>query len=155
MARTAVYLDACCFSQWVSDPPNVVAKSELRSVLSEIEGGELAFIDSSWLHHELGLAEPASLRRRLLSLVPTGVRYVPWDRSIARDAELWVARLKLTEDRSGHRDCRHLVCALRGRADVLITYDANFYEKLRQHAKLLRGLRPAWLAGWQEVVHGG
>ena len=130
----------------------------MRDLLSAVNEGRLRFLDSAWLHHELELAEPAALRRKLLRHVPIGYSYIAWERSIARDARLWALNLNLDADESGWRDCRHLICAIRGGASHLITFDKNFHEAMRQHAAILKwlhDLKPVWLPQWQEQLDDG
>lgn len=149
-----MYMDACCFGVVAQKRWNIDAEFALRSLLLEIEFERVGFIDSAWLRFELKNVARDSVRRKLLSLVPAGRLVVPWNPSISREAEDWVSRLNLEQDASGERDCRHVVCALRGGADFLVTHDRRFFEHLRQRVRILQGLKPVWLLDWKESIHG-
>lgn len=149
LRKPRVYLDTSCFGRLIESAG--AARNAALALIAEIEHNQLTFLDSAWLRKELDEAQPESLRRMLLAVVPAG-DWVQWDSSLARDARRWAIALGLEDDESGIADCRHLVSALRGNADVLITHDGRFFEAMRQHAKLLAPLRPCRLIGWQEVV---
>jgi hypothetical protein len=131
--------------------PTGLARDAIDCLLVAFTGNVLTFVDSGWLDTELRQTEPESSRNMLLRSVPNG-HWVQWDAALRRDAVRWAIGLGLQGDDSGEADCRHLACALRGDAGVLVTHDGRFYEAMRQHAKLLVPLRPAKLIGWQEYV---
>lgn len=147
--KPRVYLDTSCVGRLIDD--SGPALTAVRSLLAAIDDGLIVFVDSAWLDTELREARPTTTRDFLLKSIPHG-QWVQWDSALRRDAVRWAIALGLDGDESGEADCRHLACALRGDADVLVTHDGRFYEAMRQNAKLLTPLRPARLLQWQEVV---
>jgi hypothetical protein len=147
-----VYLDACCFGIVAQRTISMTALHELNGLLRAIELGELRFAASAWLETELAMAQPASRRRRLLSLIPPDDLFVPWNKKLGREAESWVSKLGLENDGSGVQDCRHVACALAAGADYLITHDNRFFEAMRQHAILLKPLKPVQLMKWRSIL---
>ena len=149
--KPRVYLDASCIGRILDRDGD--AQQSLLALLAQFEYDQLVFIESAWLRRELRQIKPRTARMKVSKIVPKG-DWVQWDSALGREADEWVLRLGLMDDDSGLADCRHLACAIRGEADVLVTHDGRFYEALRQHAKLIKPLRPAPLVGWQEIVYG-
>lgn len=147
--KPRVYLDTSVFGRLIESAN--AARDAALALIAEIEHKQLVFVDSAWLQKEVDEIEPRSIRLMLKAAIPDG-DWVQWDTALGREARSWVIALGLEDDESGIPDCRHLASAIRGSADVLVTHDGQFFEALRQHAKLIAPLKPSKLIGWQEVV---
>lgn len=146
-----VYLDTCCFGVVAQKRTDVDAQRALLALLAQFEFLQLRYCGSTWLEIELAKAQPRSKARRLSSLVPREDLHVPLTPKVKRLAIQLRAKLK-DADESALPDCRHLASAIVGGADFVVTYDARFFEFMRQCGTMIKPVKPVWLIGWQEVV---
>jgi predicted nucleic acid-binding protein len=124
-----------------------------RSLRTLIEFGRLRFAESTWLRIELKESEPDSKVRKLLSLIPKADVRAILSAEVKKDALTLREKLQMSGPDKALADCRHLACARSVNCDYLVTFDAEFYEAMRQKVTII-GVRPVWMTTWREEIHG-
>ncbi len=147
MGAPLVYLDSSCFGALVADlniEQNAQADAAMRSLLFAFAGGQLFYLDSTWLRAEINKTEPIGKRRALLRAIPRNSKArLPLSAEVRKRGAYWEAEVGLS-----WQDALHVATAESGPASFLITFDKHFYELCRQNAKLLLPLKVLYLLSW-------
>ena len=145
MTSLKIYLDVCCLNRPFDDQSHSRIHLEAEAILlimSRLQAGELFWLGSDAINHEVSQIPDFERRRRVEALISAGQPSSPLTAAdITRTKALQALGFK-------QWDALHLACAERGQADIFLTTDDKLLRLAQKVADQLqvRVANPlAWL----------